>query len=255
VANREQQRREEREVFRQFCAEVSRDPAAFLHDDRPDFIAPDGSHGVELVEYHYDAERHGLTGSSIRRRESDLEGLLRDAKKRQQGTNRRRNVFVFPRGDPSVPSEITRTDRKEFCDQLLQVVAAQAGDADVDADSLGPVLSRHIDRIWAHDTPEYETEPLWQVVEAAVMDVDLTAVRAVIETKERLVMSYREKVRSVWLLIHSSARPCVGLPERGRPSTCGWITDELRAASFETSFDRVYYFDGDKQETVRLTVR
>jgi hypothetical protein len=252
VAGQETKKERERSVFRRFCQVASLDPTAFVHDDSPDFVLPDGSHGVELTAYHRDVHGAEDAGSPTRVLEGTLEGLLREAQ--AQFCQDRYDVLLFPRMWPS-PSLPTRQDRVTFLQELLDLVGHGAQEV---VPSAASVLSQYAERVEVWPTPSYQGEPLWQVVAAAVMEVNILALGRIIEKKNARVEAYRSRAGplcQLWLLIHSSPMPCVGLPERGRPSTCGWITDELRAASFETSFDRVYYFDGDKEETARLTVR
>jgi hypothetical protein len=120
--------------------------------------------------------------------------------------------------------------------------------------SLPESLHGIVDSLSLYPTPTYQKDPLWQHVEAAIVEVVPDAVRKAINSKEHKLAIYRRHADQIYLLIYASCWPCVGQPDLVNSSTCGTITDELRQTTFVTSFDRVYYFDRQWGQVLSLHI-
>lgn len=243
---------EEIETFKVFCegAGLTKYQDFDTNREAPDFVTWDGKMGIELVSYHRDAPMAGAGGSPRRSWEARLERFVADAKVRYLGLNGDRvDVCVFPQrqgrqGSRGVPPNAL--------EEIVRLVAARsAGNIGEIPSSLGEIL----EDVMVSPTPSYQQESEWDVALADRVDVDVRAIQSILDVKERLVGEYRKRVNVVWLLIYGSPMPYIGgRPDAGRWSTCGHVTAALSATRFQSTFDRIYYFDQDQLKRVQLSV-
>ncbi|WP_437597530.1 hypothetical protein [Sorangium sp. So ce590] len=240
---------EEHAVFAEFCDATDLVQSDFRFLDAPDFVRPDMSLGVELVSYHRDLHESSSrsSGSARRAREARLDQLLSQAKDCISARGLPRvDVYVFPdRGDSGrIPQGLVG--------DLVDLVAR--GAAETPADNLPGSLRDVLSHVMVAPTPDYQTESIWQAVVADYLEVEESAVQAILDAKELLLPAYRARVRSIWLLVHGSRRPSVGLPGHGRWSTHGQLTRAVLEHPFRSSFDGVYYLDRDLGRCDRLRI-
>jgi hypothetical protein len=225
---------EELEVFAEFCHACGLSSATFSFVDAPDFVCGDESIGVELVAYHRDATTSSSFGSLRRLQESQLDKLLASTKRRYfASSSMPLDVFVFPSHRQTPPPE-------DAPERFLELIFARGRGEDSEVPH---ALRGVIDEVTVAASQRSPEKCLWQVARADFVDVRIPAIQAHLDAKEVRLPKYREKARSVWLLIHGAAMPFIGSPDVGRWSGYGRITEALRGTRFLTSFDRVFYLD------------
>jgi hypothetical protein len=246
---------EEREVFRKFCDKSKYKFSDFKEVNPPDFVQRDGSIAVELVKYHSDIAVNGSDGSLQRRAEETFKILVKKAHKYflEQSTQKI-NAYFFMNNKWRDRKKETSLDALagEIASLALkhQGKTIKLGTYDL-PESLRGVLGA----ISFNPSPQY-TASRWQYVAAAFSEALPEAVRRTIQNKEPKLSHYKQQARRVALLIYSSPIPCVGgSPDQVSPSTCGTITNELRKSVFKSSFDEIYYLDGDQEELVQLKTK
>jgi hypothetical protein len=85
----------------------------------------------------------------------------------------------------------------------------------------------------------------WLGMEFAFTHTDPADIQMLMDKKERRLASYRTKTQAVWLLIYFLANRLSGAAE---------ITDEIRSASYGSSFERVFLFDYFRGDVAELTL-
>jgi len=241
------------EIFKAFCAKTGAANYRDFRDDcdAPDFPARDGTVAVELVSYCRDASRSPGDGGSPRRHWEDrLERLVADTRKRYlrlKGVGP--DVYVFQvRQVQQVPLDVP----PEAGEELMELVAKRAAGS---AGAIPASLRTIVEEVRVSQTPPYEREAQWWIALADRTDVDVSSIQTILQAKESHVREYRKHAKELWLLIHGSRMPYVGAdPGEGRWSTCGHVTAQLAGARFQSSFDRVYYFDQDQSKHLQLSV-
>jgi hypothetical protein len=238
---------DEATAFKEFC-EFGRvlNFADFRQSEAPDFRQLSGSLGVELVSYHRDATIKRSNGSPLRRREAQLDDMITEAKQIFFSTHRPRvHVSVHPRR--SLPAQFPKGVAKELLDFVNSKLRGESP-------SFSPPLASIAEEITVVPGAQFETTCDWEWVLADWVDVDVDAVQARLEEKERKLPDYRKETAEVWLLMHGSIGLYIGGGNVGRWSTCGHVTEELIRTKFRSSFDRVYYFDADRRKCARLAI-
>lgn len=270
----------EKETFREFCNHVKdanisfgdfkhTDSTEYPHKDSiPDFVKEDKSIAVELTEYHRDEHSNNEKGENLRKLESIGKSILKNASDhfRYLSPSRRLNVFLNPKNIWQIQEE--KESRKQLSESIAQYIHSLPNDEnEIDPDPFNPLpddLSHFISYMTTErtilDSDEFDSDDkkmIWQVVEAAIADVVTDSVDSIIKGKDEKIDSYKKNLEQnckIWLLIYSSRCPTVGIPDVGRVSTYGRITNELRARYFKTSFDRVYYFDKAESKVIQLKI-
>ena len=222
----------------------------FVKSEAPDFRSGDGKVGIELVAYYRDASTAGKNGSRRRRWEQHLQELVDRAKaKYAKSSSGPAEVYLFPRR-PTVAKLAVPLGAETL---LAEAVAARA---DGGPDRIPPSLATIVEALKVVPTHLCHDEAHWEVAIADRTDVSPQAVQAILRQKETLVCEYRKPVQEILLLVHGSRMPYVGgTPDSGRWSSCGHVTQGLRTFQFQSSFDRVYYFDRDQKQHIPLRVQ
>lgn len=252
-------RPDEAEAFALFCRITKLvDPAAFEFRDRPDYVSADV--GIELVEYHRDAVMHSASPSAERERERALVNLVSRARSllRAKGAAPV-HVYLFP-GPVTNRLPAGAPQRLQSLVETLVSNGITAGShREPTRYRLAPAqiptdVASWLGELWVTLAPSWDNAR-WEFVEANFADVVVSAVETAIARKEPLTCAYREVAPEVWLVVHTSPMPYVGDMNEGRWSTAGQITPQLRAASFETNFARVFFLDRENNECASLLVR
>lgn len=240
-------REAEKKVFSEFCIANGMEISDFKIKDPPDFVHKNGLLGIELVEYHYDYDSQG---SLQRKKEGDSENVINTAKKLyEKNEDLNMNVFFFP--NRRTAKNLSKSDKNNLAKEISELVLLNKGQEK--SLELPKNVLNYFVKIEIYPTPNYETEMLWQVIEAAYTDVLPETLNHIIEKKEVKLNEYKKYTKEVWLVIYSSPVLCVGSPEHGgRPSTCGHISSELRN-SFKSLFDKVFFFDRETQKYLELS--
>jgi hypothetical protein len=200
--------------------------------------------------------------------ESICQSILKNARDhfRSLIPPRRLNVFLNLKNVWQIHKK--KKLQKQLSESIAQYIHSLPNDDnEIDPDPSNPLpddLSHFISYMTTErtilDSDELDsddTKMIWQVVEAAIADVVADSVDSIIKGKDEKIDSYKKNLEQnceIWLLIHSSRCPTVGIPDTGRVSTYGRITNELRARCFKTSFDRVYYFDKAESNVIQLKI-
>lgn len=232
--NRKSQRDSEAAVFAEFCQAAELDFSLFEHKDAPDFISTDGTLGIELTGYH---EGTSQTGSNVRRREAEFERMLEISERIYKSFECAvTNVFLFPAPIPP-PRKVV----DQLASKIATIVRNHAGQTiELSWGDLPREILPYVAGLTIYPS---SGDSRWQVAEAANLDTSVDAIAAIIDSKEKKVDAYRSRVTDIRLLIYSSCWPCLGSDNGGRPSTTGRITKELASHPFQSSFDKVYFFD------------
>jgi hypothetical protein len=246
----------ERAAFGTFCGlRGNLSPDDFDYIDCPDFVKRDRSLGVELVEYHRDADTSMERGSSRRRGESQrarVEGLARQIYEAKGGKGQ---VLMVDFNEEILRTADQDAERR-IAEDLAELARMTEGTiAEIDGSSLPEPLQLCVYHVTSYPDPSGGS-PEWLQVEAEAIDARVEALQATIASKEARVAEYRKNAPSVALLVHASTRGGIGVAsDEGRFSTCGVATDEIKEHAFESSFDDVYLLDLDSGELVELKVR
>jgi hypothetical protein len=241
---------DERDAFNVFCNVMGLTVDDFKEVDPPDFVAKDGTLAIELVEYHKDSNKGKR--SQMRRAEETAKNVVIAAK---------RKYYEHP-GNLPMDAFLYRSrywDRNENLERVADDIAVtvakhQGQDLELRFAYERPPhpLTRKFDLMIVSPTPEYQFEPLWQICEAAILDINLKSIDTLLVKKNTKLSTYRKVAPEVWLVIYGSPLPCVGIPSRANPSTCGMITNSFRIQEFHSDFNHVYYLDRAHEEVLRL---
>jgi hypothetical protein len=250
---------DEAEAFALFCR-LTRlvDAKAFEFRDRPDYASTDV--GIELVEYHRDAVVHSASPSGEREREHALGNLVARARSLHQTKGGAPvHVYLFPgpvtnRLGAGAPQRLQSLVQTLVCNQTIASSDREPTRCRLGPDRVPTDVAGWLGELWVTLAPSWD-EARWEFVEANFNDVVVTAVETVIARKEPLVSAYREVTPAVWLVVYTSSMPYVGDRNEGRWSTAGKITPQLRAASFASGFDRVFFLDRESEQCATLDIR
>ena len=264
----------EKETFKEFCNHIKdvnisfddfqhTDSPEYPHKDSiPDFVREDKSIAVELTEYHRDEHSNNEKGKNLRKLESICKSILENARDHFRSLSPLRRLNVFPNLKNIWQIQDKKKLQKQLSESIAQYIHSLPNDNnEIDPDPFNPLpddLSHFISYMTTERTIlDSDDEVIWQVVEAAIADVVTDSVDSIIKGKDEKIDSYKKNLEQnceICLLIHSSRYPTVGIPDVGRVSTYGRITNELRERYFKTSFDRVYYFDKAESKVIQLKI-
>lgn len=251
-------KRDEAEAFALFCRLTNLvDFAAFKFTDRPDYVSPDVA--VELVEYHRDVVVPSVSASAGRERERALGAVVSRARSLHRAKGGAPvHVYLFP-GPVTTRLPAGAAERlQSLVEALLLNGTTKNFDTNSPRHRLWPAqvprdVAGWVGELWVTIAPSWD-EARWEFVEANFTDVIISAVETAIARKEPLTSAYRAVAPQIWLVVYTSPMPYVGDMNEGRWSTAGKITPELHTASFDTSFDRVFFLDRESNECASLQV-
>ena len=197
-----------------------------------------------------------------RKLESICKSILENARDHFRSLSPLRRLNVFPNLKNIWQIQDKKKLQKQLSESIAQYIHSLPNDNnEIDPDPFNPLpddLSHFISYMTTERTIlDSDDEVIWQVVEAAIADVVTDSVDSIIKGKDEKIDSYKKNLEQnceICLLIHSSRYPTVGIPDVGRVSTYGHITNELRERYFKTSFDRVYYFDKAESKVIQLKI-
>ena len=212
------------------------------NDEKPDFLFPAEDLGIEVVRY---VQGQCSSGSSIRKRESIHQKLVKEAQKRfEAASGERLEVHIF------WSAEVTPEEAKfeYLIKSIVQIVAtllAQGRDCwRPDLTRIEEIkLGQHLGQIWIYRLKR--TQSYWICDEAGAIGHDVERVQALISQKDGRVMEYRKKCRLVWLLI---------VAENNHLSSIFSPDEDFAEARFQTLFDRVFLLDEFKGQVLEIPV-
>lgn len=199
----------------------------------PDFVVENLQIGVELTSY-------------IKDKKSNLEGniftYINNCKKLYESSGGTKSAYFFLQERFVDNFKMMDKETKLETQNIIVSYAKQHENRPFE-DSVPDEVKSICSDIDLFDDP-YQNEPLWQWIRAGFINYETQVIQEIIANKDKKILNYGKTYDQIWLLIHSTSGCCVGVKNRRNSfATCAKFDKSKKEYSFDTCFDKVFFFD------------
>ena len=231
--------------FQKYCHDF---PLGDLEpQEEPDFLIGlcGDKVGIELRDYYFD-ECFGK-GSPSKRQESHRNKIITNVRKAY-------DLCESPPVNVTITwnenIELSKASHKDIAEKLIKVVKDHIPEPGMTI-SLGfpnlawKILPKEIHELWIERSVP-QTSTRWDTTGGGALPiVEVKNIEKVIKDKEPKLPKYRESANEIWLLIVASGFSL---------SAFAKVSAELEGHVFQTSFDKVFFFNFSYSQVLELTI-